>query len=72
MAIEPSPAGLLGAIAADLHISVVAIGTMTTFYPGVLKGPDASTARTREFAAVVRVAEPKSQDFILRVPVMNP
>src|SRR3954463_5317150 len=32
VAIELSPAGLLGAIAADLDVSVVAVGTMTTFY----------------------------------------
>ena len=32
VAIELSPAGLLNAIAADLNISVVAVGTMTTFY----------------------------------------
>jgi DHA1 family inner membrane transport protein len=32
VAIELSPAGLLGAIANDLDISVVAVGTMTTFY----------------------------------------
>ena len=32
VAIELSPAGLLTAIAADLNISVVAVGTMTTFY----------------------------------------
>lgn len=32
VAIELSPAGLLGAIASDLDVSVVAVGTMTTFY----------------------------------------
>ncbi|WP_375433351.1 MFS transporter [uncultured Friedmanniella sp.] len=32
VAIELSPAGLLGAIAADLDVSVVAVGTMTTCY----------------------------------------
>ena len=32
VAIELSPAGLLGAVAADLNVSVVAVGTMTTFY----------------------------------------
>ena len=32
VAIELSPAGLLNAIAADLDVSVVAVGTMTTFY----------------------------------------
>jgi predicted MFS family arabinose efflux permease len=32
VAIELSPAGLLSAIAADFHVSVVAVGTMTTFY----------------------------------------
>lgn len=32
VAIELSPAGLLGAIAADLDVSVVAVGTMTTFF----------------------------------------
>ena len=32
VAIELSPAGLLGAIAADLDVSVVAVGTLTTFY----------------------------------------
>jgi predicted MFS family arabinose efflux permease len=32
VAIELSPAGLLGAIAADLDISVVTVGTMTTTY----------------------------------------
>ena len=32
VAIELSPAGLLGAIAADLNVSVVAVGSMTTFF----------------------------------------
>ena len=32
MAVELSPAGLLTAIAQDLDVSVVAVGTMTTFY----------------------------------------
>ena len=32
VAIELSPAGLLTAIAEDLDVSVVAVGTMTTFY----------------------------------------
>ena len=32
VAIELSPAGLLTAIAEDLNVSVVAVGTMTTFY----------------------------------------
>jgi len=32
VAIELSPAGLLNTIAADLGVSVVAVGTMTTFY----------------------------------------
>src|SRR6476661_1659933 len=32
VAIELSPAGLLSAIAEDLNVSIVAVGTMTTFY----------------------------------------
>ena len=32
VAIELSPAGLLGSIASDLDISIAAVGTMTTFY----------------------------------------
>lgn len=32
VAVELSPAGLLGAIAADLHVGVATVGTLTSFY----------------------------------------
>jgi predicted MFS family arabinose efflux permease len=55
VAIELSPAGLRGAIAADLDNSVVAVGTMTTFYA---LGTPSSSSRSRPWLSA-SPAEPR-------------